>query len=127
MRKFNEAEKLLDLILDQFNPTLVTSNAMGEFKVNWTDCFDARCTTQPSKFDKDACKQGCIISAASSSVAEIAGSRSKCGAAKNPNSCIKKLDKAIKNLREKISEAREKQREALDKKAEYLRKTAGGA
>jgi hypothetical protein len=128
MDKLEIAEAYVDaLLLEQFNPSHLISNAMGHYNVGWTQCYENRCAGQELAFDKELCKQGCIISSASSSIAEIAGGRGKCGQVKKPSSCIKRLDKGIDKLRDKITKARVNQRKARDKKAEYLRKMAGGA
>ena len=128
MDKIEIAEAYVDALLsEQFDPSMEVSNAMGHFNVGWTQCYENRCEGQDLAFDKEICKQSCVISAASSAVAEIAGIRSMCGEVKKPSSCIKRLDKGVERLREKIKKAREKQLKARDKKAEYLRKMAGGA
>jgi hypothetical protein len=127
MDKLKEAEALVDaLLLDQFNPSMKVSNAMGNFNVGWTQCYETRCSGQELKFDKDLCKQGCIITSASSAISEIAGSRSMCGELKTPSSCIKRLDKGVERLRKKIIKARENQRKIRDKKAKYLASVGGG-
>jgi len=128
MDKLKEAESLVDTILFElsFDAGMATSNATGHFNVNWTECFKNKCSGMELSFDKDICKQACIISAASASISEIAGMRSLCGEVKKPSSCLKRLDKGVKKLQEKIKKAREKQREIRDKKALYLRKMSGG-
>ena len=128
MNKIEEAEMLVDaLLIEGFDASMEVSNALGHYNVNWTQCYNNRCSKIELSFDKDVCKQSCIISAASSSIAELSGVRSMCGENKRPAPCLKRLDKGIKKLRDKIAKARDKQRKSRDKKAEYLRKVGGGA
>jgi len=122
-----EAEDLVDsLLLDQFNPSMEVANAMGHFNVGWTQCYENKCSGIELKFDKDFCKQSCVITSASAAISEISGVRSMCGEVKKPSSCLKKLDKGVERLKEKIIKAREKQRDARDAKSKYLRSMAGG-
>lgn len=114
------------ILQEQFDPSLAISSAMGHYNVNWTTCYDTKCSGQELKFDKAVCKQACVISSASASIAEISRVRSLCGEVKRPGACLKRLNKGIERLRDKITKARDKQRKELDKKAEYLRKMAGG-
>ncbi len=127
MDKIEIAEAYLDALLsERFDPSMEISNAKGHYNVNWTQCYEGRCSGAELSYDRELCKQGCKISAASSAVAEIAGVRSMCGELKKPAPCVKRLNNAIEKLRDKITKAREKQRDVRDKKAMYLTKIAGG-
>lgn len=119
-------DKYLDTLLEQFNPNTEVAQIKADMNEEWTNCFDSRCARIEVNFDKQFCKASCVAAAASRAVNRISALKGACGAAKNPGSCLKKLDNNMKMLRNKVEKAREDQRKARAKAAEFRRKLATG-
>jgi len=121
--------KILDTYLnnlqEQFNPSLVISKTKGEMNVEWTNCFEGKCSGA-EKFDLQVCKSSCIMAAAASAITKLSAAKSGCSKATSPSSCLERIRKASEMMRSKIIKERDKRAKALDKRAKYRAKIAGG-
>lgn len=120
-----DLDTALDIIYEQFNPSLIISKAKGEMSVEWTTCFEGKCSGA-EKFDMQVCKSSCIMAAAASAATKLSAAKSGCSKASNPSTCLERISKTLEMISSKITKEKDKRAKALDKRAKYRAKVAGG-
>lgn len=120
-------DPITDYILqEQFNPGPMIARVKGQMNVEWTDCYEDRCSGVESHEAK-VCKSNCILLSITNAITKMARVRTQCNKSKNPSSCIDRVNNSIDMLRKKLNKERERRGKALDQWAEYRRRPTGGA
>jgi hypothetical protein len=124
-----DAENLLDETLDSltedFSATLAIARVRGQRNIEWTDCYDSRCTRVDDKYERDLCKETCNMKATDKALARIVVLRSQCVETNNPKMCVKSVSAGIESLRKKRTQIRNRITQITRKVAAYRRRTGG--
>lgn len=121
-----QIDKYLQVIQEQFDGRIASTDIKGDFNNEWTNCYEIKCNRQfENKYEKDYCKATCILTAVTGSIARLNSIKGKCTTSENPNRCISILDTAINSFKNKIITAREAQNSARAKMADFRRNAAG--
>jgi len=130
MSKLYDAEVLLDETLDvlseDFSATLAIARVRGQKNLDWTDCYDAKCTRLENKYERDLCKETCHMKAVDRALARVVTLRSQCVETNNPKSCVKSVNASVESFRKKRTEIRNRISQISRKVAAYRRRTGGG-
>jgi hypothetical protein len=121
-----DLDTALDIIYEQFNPSLIISKVKGEMNVEWSNCSEDRCADE-EKIDMQICKSSCVISAASTAISKLSAARSECSKSKTPTTCLDRILRAVEMMRSKIIREREKRVKAIDRRAKYRASLGRGA
>jgi len=121
---------MVDLILDNmdlreqaFAPSVMLTRIKGEANINWTTCFERKCSNIKDEWDRKICKERCKLDFARQAVGKVRALRPECKNSKNQRSClniIKKNENAWYKRIEKINKAIN---DIRDDKAKYIEKT----
>jgi hypothetical protein len=101
----NKIDSYLKVIQEQFNARVALEDISGDFKDEWTDCYEVRCHRRfENKYEKNACKSDCQMRAADKAIARINSVKSKCSSAPDPNRCKKTMENGAKHYVKKIQD-----------------------
>jgi hypothetical protein len=116
-------ERYLDILHEQFNPSIAKSEVAGNFKKEWTDCYNTRCETEgeESKFAKRYCKFQCQITAANRAIAKLNALKANCAKSLYPNRCLKSIENQVNNYKEKVSQYNDMQDQISTRQANFRR------
>ena len=117
-------DKYLNLLQEQFNARIALTDINGDFKSEWTDCYEVRCHRQlENKYEKYICKDTCRIAAATKAIARVVSAKAKCSTAQEPNRCINTMDNGILRYRKMIDTFKESQAKAQAKMRAFQAKS----
>jgi hypothetical protein len=121
----NLLERYLENINEQFSPSIAKSEVSGNFKTEWTDCYDSRCETEgeESKFAKRYCKVQCQLTACNRAIARLNSLKTNCAKALYPNRCVESLNNEVTNYRDKVRKLNDMQDEISARQAAFRRTT----
>lgn len=129
MSRLYDAELLLDEKLDSlsemFSATLAIARVKGQKNLDWTDCYDSRCTRLSGKYEMDLCKENCHLDAIDKALTRAVTLRSQCNETNNPKICIKSVNAALDTFRKKRIKIRAKMADITRKLAAQRRRTGG--
>jgi len=119
-------ETYLNVLYEQFNARVALTDIDGDFKNDWTNCFEIKCHRQlENKYEKNICKDDCRIRAATQAIARVISAKVKCTTAQEPNRCVNTMENGILRYRKMILAFKESQSKANAKYREF--KTKSGA
>ena len=102
--------KYLKMLHENFNASIALEDISGDFKDEWTDCYEVRCHKRyENKYEKNVCKADCQIRACAKSISRINSAKSHCAGAVNPNRCKQSMENGILYYQNKITQAKESQ------------------
>ena len=100
-------DKYLNVIQEQFSARVALEDINGDFKDEWTDCYETRCHRRfENKYEKNACKSDCQVRAANRAISRINSAKSKCSSATDPNRCKKTMETGVKYYVKKMQDYR---------------------
>lgn len=115
----------LNILHEQFSPSIAVTNIHGEYQNAWTECFTAKCAKETeNKYAKNYCKTECKISAANEAITKINAQTSNCSGTRDPKRCIDSLRSAVDSYKDKIISAREMQDKIASRESEFRRKSS---
>ena len=124
-----DAEVMLDETLDNltedFSPTLAIARVKGQKNLDWTDCYDGKCTRMENKYERDLCKETCHMRAVETALARVVTLRSQCGETRNPKSCMKSVNASVESFRKKRTQIRNRISMITRKVAAHRRRVGG--
>lgn len=116
----------LKLLQEQFNARIALEDISGDFKDEWTDCYEVRCHRRfENKYEKNICKDDCRMRSAVKAMARINSAKAKCSGAPEPNRCINTLENGILRYKKMIETFKEAQARAAAKMRQF--QASGGA
>jgi len=119
-------DKYLNILQEQYNPSVATTNIHGEYQNAWTECFDSKCSDETdNKYARNYCKTECKIAAANTAITRLNAQLSNCTGTRDPKKCIDSLRSASDSYKDKITSAREMKDKIASKEAEFRRKASG--
>lgn len=119
-------DKYLKLLQEQFNARIALEDISGDFKDEWTDCYEVRCHRRfENKYEKHICKDDCRMRAALKAIGRINSAKGKCSGAPEPNRCINTLENGVLRYKKMIETFKESQQKAAAKMRQF--QTSGGA
>jgi hypothetical protein len=119
-------DKYLNLLFEQFDASIAVTDIDGDFKDEWTDCYETRCHRRlENNYERRFCKATCQITAANRAITRLNGITGKCTTAPDPNRCIGVLKRAATRYQKRIDNFRESQDKARAKAAEFRRRATG--
>jgi len=119
-------DKYLSVLQEQFNARIALEDISGDFKDEWTDCYEVRCHRRfENKYEKHICKDDCRMRSAVKAIGRINSAKGKCGGAPEPNRCINTLENGILRYRKMIDTFKESQQKAAAKMRQF--QASGGA
>ena len=129
MSKLYDAETLIDETLDMlsedFSATLAIARIKGQKNIEWTDCYDSRCTKIENKYERDLCKESCHMKAVDKALARVVVLRGQCAETNNPRMCVKTVSSSVESFRKKRIQIRNRITQITRKVAAYRRRTGG--
>ena len=109
-------DKYLNLLQEQFSARIALEDINGDFKDEWTDCYETRChRTLENKYEKNICKADCQIRACMKAISRINSAKAKCNGASEPNRCASTLERGAKRYEAKIMQFKEAQKGAQER------------
>jgi hypothetical protein len=121
-----KVDDYLNILQEQFDGNIAATDIKGDFNNEWTNCYETKCYREfENKYEKDICKQNCIITAANGAIARLNSIKGKCTTAENPNRCVKSLNTAVKSFQNKLIKARQALVVINTKMAAFRAKTTG--
>jgi len=119
-------DKYLKVLQEQFNARIALEDISGDFKDEWTDCYEVRCHRQfVNKYEKDICKDDCRMRAAMKALSRVTSAKAKCNGAPEPNRCVNTLENGILRYRKMIQTFKESQLKAQAKMREFQARGGG--
>jgi len=118
-------DEKLDLLSEDFSASLAIARVKGQKNIDWTDCYDGRCTRIENKYERDLCKEKCHIQAVDKALARIVTLRSECVETYNPKICSKSVNVAVESYRKKRTQIRNRITKITRKVAAFRRRTGG--
>ena len=119
-------DSYLNMLQEQYSPSVAISNINGEFQTAWTACYESKCARETeNKYAKNYCKTECHIAASNDAITKLNAQVSNCAGTREPKRCIDTLKKAIERYRNKIASARDAQDKISSREANFRRQTAG--
>ena len=113
-------DKYLNIIQEQFNARVALEDINGDFKDEWTDCFEVRCHRRlENKYERNACKSDCQVRAANRAIGRINTAKAKCATAPDPNRCKSTMENGMKFYMKKIDDFRRMQQNYLAKMKQF--------
>lgn len=112
-----------------FSASVAMANINGEFKQQWTNCYNKDCLEGEEADDVYArrfCKAACQIDSCRTAISRLNALRSNCTNAGNPKQCLDSLNNKVKYYNEKIASAKRIQTDANAKAAQFNRQAAAG-
>ena len=89
-------DKYLRVLQEQFNARIALEDISGDFKDEWTDCYETRCHRRfENKYEKNICKDDCRLRSTMRAIGRINSAKAKCSGATEPNRCINTLENGI--------------------------------
>lgn len=117
-------DKYLKLLHEQFDGRIALEDISGDFKDEWTDCYEVKCHRQTvNKYEKNVCRADCQIRAAMKAISRINAAKSKCTSAPEPNRCVKSLERGVIMYQNKIERFKEAQKNAQNQFRAFQSKT----
>lgn len=113
-------DKYLNIIQEQFNARIALEDINGDFKDEWTDCYETRCYRRfENNYEKNACKSDCQMRAANRAISRINSAKAKCSGASDPNRCKKTMENGVKYYMKKIQDFRAMQQKYQAKMKQF--------
>lgn len=113
-------DKYLDIIQEQFNASVALEDINGDYKDEWTDCYEVRCHRRfENKYEKNVCKFDCIMRAANKAMSRINSAKAKCTTASDPNRCKKTMENRIKYYMNQVQRAQAAQQKSQQRLRQF--------
>jgi hypothetical protein len=113
-------DKYLRVLQEQFDARIALEDISGDFKDEWTDCYEVRCHRQfVNKYEKDICKDDCRMRAAMKALSRVTSAKAKCNGAPEPNRCINTLENGILRYKKLLQTFKESQLKAQAKMRQF--------
>ncbi|HUU87799.1 MAG TPA: hypothetical protein VMX17_08610 [Candidatus Glassbacteria bacterium] len=119
-------DKYLRVLQEQFDARIALEDVSGDFKDEWTDCYEVRCHRQfENKYEKNICKDDCRMRSAMKALSRISSAKVKCNGAPEPNRCVNTLENGILRYKKMLQRFKESQLKAQAKMREFQAKGGG--
>lgn len=119
-------DKYLKVLQEQFNARIALEDISGDFKDEWTDCYEVKCHRQiENKYGKSICKDDCRMRASMKAISRINSAKAKCNGAPEPNRCINTFENGVLRYKKMMNTYKESQKRAQLKMRQF--QATGGA
>ena len=118
-------DKYLNILQEQYNPSVAATNIHGEYQNEWTECYNSKCIRESkNKYGVKYCKTECKIGSANRAITRLNAEVSNCTGNRDPKRCVDSLKSAVESYKKRIVAAREMQDTISSKESEFRRKAA---
>ena len=117
-------DKYLNILQEQFNAGIALEDISGDFKDEWTDCYETKCHREmENKYEKNICKADCQMRSAMRAISRINSAKAKCNGATDPNRCVESLARGVERYQNKVVRSKEAQNRAQERMRQFQSKS----
>ena len=119
-------DKYLNIIYEQYMPSVAKAKIHGEFQNEWTTCYNSKCQEETeNKYTRKYCKTVCQIKSLNNAINRLNIEIKNCVGTRDPNKCVNSLRNTISSYKDKITNAREMQDKISSKELQFRRQSIG--